>query len=743
MKSTPIGEFLTENFNSQPMTLVSKNITVSLDITPKRPSGYVEPTVSFSEEITIAPAPILLISAAGAMGKTFTSMAIAELLGCPRLDLSHLTVGQDTHSGVLNRALKGSSFAEFMGQLESGKTCLVIDSLDEAPLRSGERAFFAFMESLAEEAKSFDTYAHQFVLLGRPQTIELFRDLCISLDTPTHHITLDSLSLESSLQLIANELSKSSSTRLHETHPTPAREYWTNYLFDLGSTLLQKDDFASNDWGEVADFLGYPPVICAIAPTLDETNFLQSSQNLKKSLPAIGSRSIVLTRIIEDLLARETKKVQRQLSEVFKEELAMHSVRALYNYEEQIARVLSHLGILAPDTLPASLPEDLRSRYEECIEAFVADHPFLNGQSKPKPRNVVFSDHLRAIVNSQTGFISSATSKPVQSEALLPIGPFYAYFMHDLLAKMAVQNEALDLPGLPTEDFVRDVISSWNCGVQNDWSPSFQYDHREGSVPVLDLHMEKKRLDTFETTDEAKLGSSLSFAIRNPAGLLELASPVSNVTLFTDHGVFISPSGGSITLGPNASLISRTIQTSHVDEIILRSSSSATSETSDFAALIFSQEFNIPGDYKIHRSGSELATVIVPNLDQRWKAYQPKIRPIDGLDRSKVVEAVTYIRRILMSFRSTNGALALHIDKFNRHVIGRNELMLTVSEAMKKAELIAVRDGLVVINQAELSRLEINYATYNSPNWTEKLSAALATCLNRDPNLVASLSASR
>lgn len=672
------------------------------------------------------------------MGKTFTSMAIAEQLGCPRLDLAHLTVGQATHSGVLTRSLDWSSSGKFMESMNEGKTCLIIDALDEAPLRSGERAFYAFMRSLVEDASDFSKPNHQFIVLGRPQTVQYLRDVCVDLEVPATSITLDSLSLESSLQLISNQLQQTSISDTFIVHNTPAKEYWTAYLFRLGQILTQSEQFSAHDWPRVADFLGYPPVICAIAPTLDSHNFKQSVEKLKRRNAQAASHSWVLTSIINDLLSRETEKVQRHLSQVFREELGENEILALYNYEEQLVRVLRLLGIPSEEVVPASLPEGLRSKYEEALELFVADHPFLDGQDRPRPRNVVFSDHLRSMVNSQAGYISVPNVKPIQSDALLPVGPFYVHFMHEFTKpKHGTDDGNSKLPTLRTEEFVEEVITSWNKGIQGDWRAVVHYSHRATQTAVLDLYRERDLAS--HAVQEKELNADISFEVANPDGILQLRSPLTNTAIVTDHGLFIDASGGSITLGPNISIVARNIETSGVSEVIIRTSSSRNDEYLSDPALIVSEDFRIAGDYKVHMVGLQPLSVIAPNLDQRWKAFMPRVKSIDGLDPVRIMEAVLYIRRILSSFRSINGVPAIHADKFSRHVLGRNELLKSVSDSMHEADLIATRSGMVVMNQSELANLGISYATYGSPDWMDKFSTALAFCLSRDPRLVHSL----
>lgn len=738
MKTTPIMQFLQSEFSTEALALETRNENFALTLRSTTPTGWVEPEISWDQPDPGSPAsPILLISAAGAMGKTFTSMAIADYLQAPRLDLSQLTVGQDTHLGVLTRALTPRSYGLLAQSLTEGKASLIIDALDEAPLRSGERAFFAFMESLAEDAKSFEVPKHQYVVLGRPQTIDLFRELCVSLGVNTTNVTLNSLSLNSSLDLIAKEIERISLSPVHISHPESSRDYWKEYLFQLGSMLLHEPDFRANQWPQVSDFIGYPPVVCAIAPMLDESNYLKSKKDLQNTPPGLASRATVLTKIIQDLLARETDKAQQQLGQAFAGEIEPTIIKTFYGYEEQIARILNELGVPMMDALPASLPDHLRGKYEGLLDSFIADHPFLNGKTNQGPRNVVFSDHLRAIVNSGSAFISGTSNKPVSSDQIPSVGPFYIHFMNEFLEKVSVAEDQVERPALLSEDFVQEILTSWELSMHADWHSTFQYAHYENQRPLLDFHV--TQTDRAFANQANLQDLSVYFTIKQPDGVLQLSSPVTDVSVVSDYGLYIASSGGSTTLGPGASLVSQHIQFDNSDELHFRGQVVQSDDKFDVVAFILAQDLSISGDYKLRRSGVGMCSVIVPDLDQRWRDFEPKLRAIDGMNRENVLEAVMYLRRILSSFRSTNGVQALHIDKFNRHVIGRNKMLRTVRSAMEKADLISEKSGMMIMNQDVLSKFEINYSVYSDPDWVQKLSSVLAECMNRDPRLVEAL----
>lgn len=510
----PLNRFIEALLPPLQDKLEEKQPALGVTISTSMPSAYVTPTISVEQNGTPNSAPLLLISAAGAMGKSMASMAIASQLKCPRLDLSQTIVGQNSHSGILASALKISSFARYTELLNNGEASLVIDALDEAPLRSGDRAFFAFMESLAVEANSLAVKAHQIVVLGRPQNIELFSDLCEDLGVPTTVARIDSLALPSALELIDQILlATSPSNASHRTHPVPAREYWEAYLVGLGEQLSSDPDFSAKDWDLVSDFLGYPPVLAALAPILEQANYISALQDHHTEHQGSGERSGILLRIVDNLLARESNKVQSALRQEL-DQLDERIIHALYTHDEQISRILSHLGVPTSIPLPASLPEELRPAYEDRIGAFVSDHPFLDGGSSSKARNIVFSDYLRALVDSKVSYVNVVSESRLDGRGLWNVGPFYAYFMHAIALQA---NDHATSAFLLNEDYVNEIVRSWVASAAPNTRGSASYHHENDDAPTLLLTLEDQSGHHID---------GLDFTVSEPTGVLTLDSPI-------------------------------------------------------------------------------------------------------------------------------------------------------------------------------------------------------------------------
>lgn len=95
--------------------------------------------------------------------------------------------------------------------------------------------------------------------------------------------------------------------------------------------------------------------------------------------------------------------------------------------------------------------------YEEHIESFLLDHPFLAGELFA---NVVFSDYARAWASSSPLKDLYGGSREQFLGSLPKVGPFFAHFVHSLSSN----NDDL---GSVSEDLVNDVLHSFSLGTRN------------------------------------------------------------------------------------------------------------------------------------------------------------------------------------------------------------------------------------------------------------------------------------
>src|SRR4051812_50128203 len=110
------------------------------------PEPYVWPDLTSDDDL--AGSPILLLTSAGAMGKSAAARAIANHLNAPLIDLARLPVGSDSLTGLLTRTLGWGQAASYIGDLVAGRAAIVLDSGDEAPLLAGREKFLSFIKNI-------------------------------------------------------------------------------------------------------------------------------------------------------------------------------------------------------------------------------------------------------------------------------------------------------------------------------------------------------------------------------------------------------------------------------------------------------------------------------------------------------------------------------------------------------------------------------------------------------------------
>jgi len=156
--------------------------------------------------------------------------------------------------------------------------------------------------------------------------------------------------------------------------------------------------------GAATDFLGYAPVLDSVAVLLaKEGNWHALRERLVTALRTVDSTSPhgharLLELVVKNVLAREQdEKLVSNIRPVLEATAAAHNWAAwntLYTPEEQTQRLLGRvLGVSIE--YPLQMPTVLRSQYEDRLESWLPEHPFLrDGQT---PANAVFESYLYAV----------------------------------------------------------------------------------------------------------------------------------------------------------------------------------------------------------------------------------------------------------------------------------------------------------------------------------------------------------
>jgi hypothetical protein len=328
---------------------------------------YITPTFakdSFDEEQP----QFLLVSAVGASGKTALANKLSSDIGLPVLNLGkHPPVADNTLTGILTTSFPYENLAGVLIGLKNGTYGVIVDGIDEGRSKVNEQAFNAFLEDLIR--LSSGSQKTTFVLLGRTQALI---DCWVYLQGRGVSVGL------ASIEPFAREKAVEYIDTFAKPPVSGQREQY-NTARDL--ILAKLEGAFSGQAAQYLSFIGYPPVLDAIATLLkEEKNYQKLAADLQES-GSQGVQTDLLFKISAYLLKRE--KVDKVLPNVvqgliaeFPAQIQGEIKARAYDFQEQSARLVSHcLG--TPCALEIIPQPGLNLQYEEQVESFLADHPFL------------------------------------------------------------------------------------------------------------------------------------------------------------------------------------------------------------------------------------------------------------------------------------------------------------------------------------------------------------------------------
>lgn len=506
---------------------------------PERLKGYIEPAL----EVVAWPAgaPIVVIEAAGAVGKTAAAQSLAADLNWPLVMSNQTQIGSFTLSGlILDSQGYDASYLQSVGQ---GMAGLVVDAIDEAHLKAGTANLEAFLHDVGNLAgAATDGRNPSIVLLSRSDTAEFIRTILDEADFSYALLRLSYFGRDASNRFIESYLEQrweSTSGSLYNVAKASRRPFEMlrdERLRQLGLTLAGSDFSLTGSWAEAAPFLGYAPVLIAIAEVLAVAN--PSSELSKVQRDGGKSRWELLEGILGSILDREQKKVADNLTVQLTAILPAHrdfGYDRIYSREEQLHRVFARARVAeAPRSLPADLPSSVREVYETAVQQFTADHPFLRGREFS---SVVFSDYVYARLC--TAPTLGVTGGPLPYPSGSEIGSFFAPFI--VKTGSPVPERALEA-----------LVWSWRQGAsvgRNGRRSAYINSSQDVTGIILIDGGEEREKPVFHT-----------MAISDATGVLTLDRVPENLTLVTDSGLSIGRAGIPLSLSDGLFVIASEVE---------------------------------------------------------------------------------------------------------------------------------------------------------------------------------------
>ena len=343
---------------------------------------------------------IILVSAAGAVGKSTLARVVAAETGAVFCDLAEAGgVGTSTLSGGLNDT-------GLFQRWSQGDLAVVVDALDEARLKVNQLSFDDFIEAVARMAQR-STSSAPIVIFGRTKIIhDAMETLALSdSECTVSLLTIGRFEAEDAVKLVLASAEETSKRQMTEAYRKLAEE------------IIRR--LADATKAESNAFVGYAPVLASLGRYISEiTN--------PSSMNDVHAGDLGLDEISTDLLVREGTKLRTQLLQKPEWDGVSEDsdeVMSLYGPDEQLDMLVAKMFAVDPP-IDRDLPTEKLDAYREVRAQIFADHPFLDGDAAS-------TEVFRAVVTRRalTDSNSQVAERAVREELFdRPGNPFLAEF---------------------------------------------------------------------------------------------------------------------------------------------------------------------------------------------------------------------------------------------------------------------------------------------------------------------------
>lgn len=674
----------------------------SLSVTPARASGYVEP--AFLEIDWPTNAAVLLVEAAGAVGKSAAAEALAESLRSPLVRAERAQVGSYTLSGLVQDALGFAS--DFVPAVATGAAVLVVDALDEAHLKAGTQNFLSFLEnvqSISGARRLVNERMPSVVVFSRTDTAELVRLAFADQDLPLAHVRLDFFDKDGACAFIRSYLElRYQETRrpeynVHLASPRPFEKLRDTRLKQLARSVARVPvtDLRAI-WRSCNDFLGYAPVLIALAESLAVMNPAREQMQVSEG----ANTTELLTSIIDLVLLREQGKVA-QLAEQLRAkssplEADLH-VETLFTPSEQVLRVTALVAernlLVSPPTL---LPPSVREDYEQRAVQWTADHPFVRNR---KFASVVFQDYVLAHC-ALSSTADASFEHPVEAWST-KIGPFFANFAH---------REMLKSPA----PAVRESLLEW---LMQSWLEDGELAGDGFSEAFLELREDAGRLTLWRGSETTEAAEPLEFPVKELTGAFHLRGACSKATVLSQSGVVLGDRRQTLVLGPNLSVSAR--------EIVVEAETLAVESRQGGSGVVLAAR-TLTANYL-----NQISCINPQDLRVYAPDPAPRLRPFvtDLTTLGVPIEYHEYVnlRAVLLAFGSSvRGGPAVFGEKLDQAIIKDNTHRQRLRDLLMDKGVILREGPLYRLDLRALSELRFGLAEVKNGDPSQAVLAFLA-----------------
>ena len=598
---------------------------------------------------------IIVVSAAGAVGKSTLAREIACALGLPLWDLALSgPVAQYSLLGLLQQGFGVPAQSKIQQMLASGELGFVIDALDEARVKATEVAYHAFIRDIAELARTASGVG--FILLARSQVAETTWLILEESGVPTRLLTIEYFTRDQAKTYIKRRVESMGGrgATVMLDHPKPFAQA-RDLIFDH----LEHAISATGDERSAATdaFLGYAPVLDAIAVLLaGEENLSRTIEELTRGLRVAETTHVgVLEGVVHRILKREQEE---KLLHNIKPQLVPLAVQAnwsdwelLYSAKEQCARLVARI-LRTSSGLTLGIPVALRQPYEEAVEITLPEHPFLIDGIRPA--NAVFESYLLAYVlrNGPDSLVPAVDAR--LSDVGYKPTRLFADFYLDQVRRSGAPQIPLDHVGWLYDAMLSAESEDLHLALSIDGPEPTDSD--DGREELVDAEFEW--FGRGSDSEWRRLRTEEFQIIIRPSDTLRIGRYIRRATVTLPSKVALGRPGAEFEIGPNVSILCKHLHVD-ADRLVVGGHSRTTPEGGDADDGVVLEALSYSGTVETHPTATVALSVSWPGSDAfPWTDFSRERRrtPSGG---DKLHEAYRRFRRIVMTLRSHGrGSLA-------------------------------------------------------------------------------------
>lgn len=408
MSTISFGE-LVSKFQGLHSHILSNSVHPALSF-PSSSDTFVDPPIEELMKSNAPNTPIIVISAPGAVGKSTLAQQLCAETGACYWNLSKTRLGNYTFRGTIADAF-GEEDSQVLIDLKKGDTAFILDAFDEADILSGWEGVEIFIREAWEVVKQAPKPV--LVMLARYDTAQYIQILLDYLGNDVRYYNSYQIQYFSSEKAVAFvkacvrdiETEAGKNIFSFDQHPQPFYQAIDSAFKSISRSF---GDTSDDVWskGDIRDFIGYAPVLQAIARYLTHLgdNYQAVRNQIEQSISS-GTGSNLLSQLLEGLLTREQEKFLSAFRQRALEKVTKHwdGWNKLYTPAEQIHRLFACCHNSIVNDRP-QIPYSITELYEESIKAFLPQHPFLRDREFAGPafRDYVYSKLLNNATTRKT-----------------------------------------------------------------------------------------------------------------------------------------------------------------------------------------------------------------------------------------------------------------------------------------------------------------------------------------------------